>query len=806
MKSHAQAVVIGGGVTGCAVLYHLAKMGWTDVVLIERKELTSGSSWHAAGGLFALTSPSNVAALQKYTIELYPELEKESEQPVGFHLTGGFHLARTHEQVTALKLACSRGQRNGIEADFISLDEARRRSPILNTEKLEAVLWEPLKGYVDPASATNAFAIAARKMGATVYRHTPVIETNQTSDGGWEVVTEAGAIKTPVVVNAAGLWAREVAALAGTRLPLMPVEHHYLVTENVPEIEGFDGEIPTMTDSESGWYMRQEGQGILLGAYENTCYHWAEEGTPADFGHELLPDDLSRMEENFALAVETIPCLETAGIKRVINGPMIFSPDLSPLLGPYPGLKNYFCACGVMTGFNQGGGVGRVLAEWIVDGEPSLDIFGWDVSRFGDWAGTRYTRERTRYFYENRTQRVYPYQEFAAGRPVATSPVYETLAREGAVFGSNFGLEYPLWFARKGAEARDEYGYGRGNWFDTVGEECRAVRANAGLFEVSTFAKYEVTGEGAEDWLNLMMANRMPRTIGKAVLTPMLSPQGRLIGDFTVTRLAENRYWILGSGTVQRYHMRWFEQSLPPSGVQVENRTAQYAGLQIAGPQARALLGRVADADVGGNALPFLSGREMEVARAPGTIVVRVSYTGELGYELYCPAGYQRGLFDLLQEEGKDLGLRLAGSRALGSLRLEKSFLGWGLELGPDYSPFEAGLGRFVKLDKPDFIGQAAARQRSEEGPREHIGTFVVDADGADAFGGEAVFRDGELAGYVTSGGYGHCAGESLAMGYVKPEFFEPEAKFEIDILGERRAATLSAAARIDADGANMRS
>ncbi len=806
MKSHAQVVVIGGGVTGCSVLYHLAKMGWTDIVLIERKELTSGSSWHAAGGLFALTSPSNVAALQKYTIELYPEIEKESGQSVGFHLTGGFHLARTPEQVTALKLACSRGRRNGIDAEFISLDEARRRSPILNTDQLEAVLWEPLKGYVDPASATNAFAIAARKMGATVYRHTPVVETNQTADGDWEVVTTEGTIRTPVVVNAAGLWAREVAALAGAKLPLMPVEHHYLVTENVPEIESFDGEIPTMTDSESGWYMRQESQGILLGAYENTCYHWAEEGTPADFGHELLPDDLSRMEDNFARAVETIPCLETAGIKRVINGPMIFSPDLSPLLGPYPGLKNYFCACGVMTGFNQGGGVGRVLAEWIVDGEPSLDIFGWDVSRFGAWAGTRYTRERTRYFYEHRTARIYPYQEFPAGRPVATSPVYETLVREGAVFGSNFGLEYPLWFARDGAEPRDEYGYGRGNWFNTVGEECRAVRDGVGLFEVSTFAKYEVTGEGASAWLDRIMANRMPRDIGKAVLTPMLSPNGRLIGDFTVTKLAEGRYWILGSGTVQRYHMRWFEQNLPPEGVHVENRTAQYSGLQIAGPNARALLERVVGGDVGGNALPFLTGREMEVGRASGTVVVRVSYTGELGYELYCPAGYQRGLFELLREEGRDLGLRLAGSRAMMSLRLEKSFPGWGLELGPDYTPYEAGLGRFVKLGKGDFIGHAAAERRAGEGPKERIGTFVVEADGADAFGGEAVYRNGDLAGYITSGGFGHCVGESLAMGYVKPEFFEPDGAYQIDILGERRPAVLASAARVDADGNRMRS
>lgn len=806
MKSHAQVVVIGGGVTGCSVLYHLAKMGWTDVVLIERKELTSGSSWHAAGGLFALTSPSNVAALQKYTIELYPQIEQESGQSVGFHQTGGYFLARSEEQLTALKLACSRGRRNGIEAEFISLEEARRRSPILNTDKLEGVLYEPLKGYVDPASATNAFAIAARKMGATVYRHNPVLETNPLENGEWEVVTVDGTITTPYVVNAAGLWAREVAALAGATLPLMPVEHHYLVTENVPEIENFDGEIPTMTDAEAGWYMRQETQGILLGAYENTCHHWAEEGTPQDFGHELLPDDLSRMEQNFALAVETIPCLETAGIKRVINGPMIFSPDLSPLIGPCPGLKNYFCATGVMTGFNQGGGVGRVLAEWIIEGEPSLDIFCWDVARFGDWAGTRYTRERTRYFYEHRTERIYPYQEHDAGRPVSTTPVYDALASEGAVFGSNYGLEYPLWYARNGEEAKDHYGYGRGNWFATVGEECRALRDGVGLLEISSFAKYQVTGDGAETWLNHIMANRMPATVGKTVLTPMLSPKGRLIGDFTVTRLAEDCFWILGSGTVQRTHMRWFEQNLPEHGVNVENKSAHYAGFQIAGPNARALLQRLTNEDVGGNALPFLTGRRLEVGRAVNTIAVRVSYTGELGYELYCPVQYQRSLYGFLRDEGRSFDLTLAGSRAMMSLRLEKAFPGWGLELGPDYTPYDTGLGRFVKLDKGDFIGKAAATSRAEQGPDERIGCFVVDAGEIDAFGGEAVYRDGELAGYVTSGGYGHCVRESLAMGYVRPETYDAGAAYEIDILGELRPATLTAVARFDPDGERMRS
>ena len=427
------------------------------------------------------------------------------------------------------------------------------------------------------------------------------------------------------------------------------------------------------------------------------------------------------------------------------------------------------------------------------------------MSRFGDWADTTYTRERTRYFYEHRTERVYPYQEFPAGRPVRTSPVYETLKSEGAVFGSNFGLEYPLWYARNGEAAEDRYGYGRGNWFDTVGEECRAVRDGVGLLEISTFAKYEVAGNGAEAWLNRIMANRMPGTVGKTVLTPMLSPQGRLIGDFTVTRLAADRFWILGSGTMQRYHMRWFEQNAPTEDVQVSNRSSDYAGLQIAGPTARDLIQRITNDDIGGNAMPFLSGREIAAGGVPGIVAVRVSYTGELGYELYCQSDGQPALFGALREAGGDLGLRLAGSRAMMSLRLEKSFAGWGLELGTDYTPYECGLGRFVKLDKGDFIGREAAQMRAEEGARERIATFVVDANGADAFGGEAVYRDGDLAGYVTSGGYGHCVGESLAMGYVKPDHWDPEGAYEVDILGERRAAVLSPKALFDPDGLRMR-
>lgn len=374
MIHHARVIVIGVGITGCAILYHLAKMGWSDVLLLERDELTSGSSWHAAGSLFSLTAPSSAAVLQRYTRDLYPIIERESGQSVGYHRSGGMSIARTAEEVVRQKMLQDRCQRNGIPSEFLSMEEVRRRLPIINTEGLLSALWEPEKGHVDPASATQAFAIAARSFGASIRRRTPVTGTRQLPSGEWEVTTPSGAVRAEVVVNAAGLWAREVAALAGIRLPLMPVEHHYLVTDAIPEIANLEGELPTVSDAQWNWYCRREGQGLLLGAYESRCTHWAENGTPLDFGHELLPDDLQRMEENLAMAVEVLPCLGTVGVKRVVNGPMIFSPDLAPLLGPHPGKRGYLCAAGVMTGFNQGGGIGRTIAEWIIEGEPSLDV------------------------------------------------------------------------------------------------------------------------------------------------------------------------------------------------------------------------------------------------------------------------------------------------------------------------------------------------------------------------------------------------------------------------------------------------
>ncbi|HET7410511.1 MAG TPA: FAD-dependent oxidoreductase, partial [Paracoccaceae bacterium] len=735
-----------------------------------------------------------------------PELEAESGQHVGYHRTGGFAIATTEEQRTALELARSRGRRHGVDTDWIDMAEVRRLCPLLKTDGLTGALWEPTKGHVDPASATQAFATAARKRGATIYRHAAVTETHQTADGGWRVVTPDGTITCEYLVNAAGLWAREVAALAGIRLPLMPVEHHYLVTEEIPEVAALGHELPNVSYPEANVYVRQEGNGILLGAYEDRCTHWAENGTPLDFGHELLPDDIGRMDRNFALAMERMPVLAEVGIKRVINGPMIFSPDLGPLLGPYPGLSNYFCAAGVMTGFNQGAGVGRTLAEWIIEGEPGLDMTCWDVARFGGWAGRRYTRERTRYFYENRSARTYPYQQHQAGRPVRMAPIHARLADKGAVFGFSYGLETPAWYARPQDEARDIDSYGRANWWPAVCEEAQATRSGVALFEVSSFAKYRVEGAGAEAWLGRILAGRVPRRAGRMALTPMLSPNGRLIGDFTVARLADQRFMLFGSGPMRGIHMRWFRAHLPDRGVSVSDLSDELSGLMLAGPKARDLLQSLAEEDVSGGALPFLGCRRMELEGAAEALVNRISFTGELGYELYTPALYQHGLYDAILGHGEALGLRHAGGRAMMVLRLEKGFPSWGLELTADYTVMEPGMDRFVDWQKKDFIGSEASRRARDAGAQQRLSTLVVDAAEADCVGGESIFRDGEYVGYTTSGGYGATVGESLALGYIRSGAWDEGAVYEIEQYGRRIPAHLSAGARVDPGGERMRS
>ena len=802
MKTTARVVVIGGGVVGCSVLYHLAKNGWQDVVLVERTELTSGSSWHAAGGLFTITRPNTAAEIHRYTFQIYSELEKESDQPCGFHYTGGINICRTQDEIDSNAMMQSACRRLGIESHFISLDEARDKVPILDTSHMVGALWEEEGGHVDPASATQAFAAAARKLGAEIYRHNPVIETNQRADGSWDVVTENGTIHAEYVVNAAGLWGREVAALADIELPLAPVEHHYLVTDTMPEIESLDFELPQINDNETGAYARQEGLGLLYGAYEKTCTHWALDGTPLDFGHELLDEDPSRMDWNFEKAIELMPCLAEAGIKRIINGPMIFSPDLGPLIGPHPALRNYFCANGVMAGFNQGAGIGRVLAEWIIQGEPEIDIFCWDVARFGDWASKSYTEQTTRYFYENRSEKVFPYQEFEIGRPIHKPAVYERLREANAVFGSSFGHEHVNWFAASADVAQDSLTYRQPNWWQPVIDEGKRCRNELGLMEFSAMAKFEVSGPGAEAWLDYILANRLPK-LGRMTLSPMLSAGGRLAGDFSVSRIGAQRFLLLGADTMQLAFIRHFAPYLPAEGVELTNLSATYGGLHICGPNARELISRLAGHDMDSANFPFMSAAEMSVGDIGQVLVLRVSFTGETGYEMYLPMERQLALFDLLHSEGESLGLGLVGTRCLMQTRLEKNFPAWALELTADYTPAEAELDRFVKADKGNFIGRDAFQQASPS--REKFASFTVDADDGVVWGDEAIFLDDEPVGYVTSGGFGPACEQHIALGYVNCDAYRPGGQYAVEILGQLRPAKLQVEPLYDPTGSIMR-
>jgi dimethylglycine dehydrogenase len=803
MKTHTRAAVIGGGVVGASVLYHLARAGWTDVVLVERDELTSGSTWHAAGGMHTLNGDPNVAKLQKYTIELYREIEEASGQSCSIHITGGVDLAGTPERMDFLKVACARARYLGLGMEIISVDEAARIFPLMEKRQFIGALYNPLEGHVDPAGVTQAYAKAARNLGAEVYRFTRVTDLKQRPDGSWDVITDKGNLVAEHVVNAAGLWAREVGRFAGLELPVLAMEHQYLITGEIAEVVASPKEVLHAIDFEGEIYMRQEGKGMLIGTYEKPGVPWAERQTPWNFTHELLPPDLDRIAGSLEVGFRHFPALEHAGIKKIVNGPFTFAPDGNPVVGPIRGLRNYWVACGVMAGFSQGGGVGLALSNWMAHGDPGFDVWAMDVARFGDWATMAYTNAKVRENYSRRFRIRFPNEELPAARPLRMTPVYDRLKARGAIFGAAYGLEHALWFAPKGTEAREDVTYRRSNAHRPVGDECRAVRNAVGLSEISSFAKYEVTGPGAAAWLERILANKLPRE-GRLTLSPMLNDNGRLIGDFTVGNAGRNCFFVFGSGIAEQYHMRWFEARLPPKGAAIRSLRTELLGLGIAGPKSRTLLARVCRDDVSNAALPFLSFRALEVAMLPAR-VGRISFTGELGYEIWVPADCQLALYEALVSAGADLGLAHFGARALNSLRLEKSFGNWAREYRPLYTPGEAGLDRFVDVSKPHFTGRNAVLRDRASGPARRLVTFVVDADDADAIGDEPVWHDGEVVGWITSGGYGHCVGKSIALGYVPAVLATVAKKFELEILGERRAASLAREPLLDPRGERMR-
>jgi dimethylglycine dehydrogenase len=803
MKKHAQAVVIGGGVVGVSVLYHLTKAGWKDVLLIERAELTSGSTWHAAGGMHTVNGDPNVAKLQQYTIQLYQEIERISGQDCGVHVTGGIMLAGTQERLDWLKMAQARGRYLGMDLEMISVDEAAKLFPLMDKRHFTGAMYDPIEGHVDPYGVTHAYAKAAEIAGAEVVRRTRVTQLKPRADGSWDVITEHGSVHAEHVVNAGGLWAREVGRMVGLELPILAMQHQYILTDDIPQLAGRPEQLHCI-DFEGEIYLRQERGGMLMGTYERAGAPWSEQTTPWDFGQDLLPNDLERIAPSLEVGFEHFPALGTVGIRKVINGPFTFAPDGNPLIGPIRGLTNFWVACGVMAGFSQGGGVGLALAHWMVDGDPGADIWGMDVARYGAWATLAYTNAKVRENYSRRFRIRFPNEELDAARPLRTTPVYDRLAAENAVFGEYCALEHALWFAPQGVAAKENITFRRSNAHDHVAAECRAVRDAVGLLEISTYGKFEVEGPGASEWLTQVMANHVP-AVGRIGLTPMLNERGKLIGDFTMCRLAENHFFLIGTYAAEIYYLRWFERHRPTSGVRVRPCATEYVGLSVAGPRARMLLQGLVREDLSNAAFPFLSFRRMDVGMVPA-LVGRVSFTGDLGYEIWVTSDYQRALYDLLVATGRAHGMRSVGARALNSMRLEKCFGTWAREYRPIYGPYEAALGRFVDLRKGDFIGRSAAAADKDRGGGVRLVAFCVAAADADASGDEPIWHAGKVVGAVTSGGYGHSAQASIALGYIPAELADADDGFEVEIIGARRAARRLDAAAFDPQGVRMRS
>ena len=806
LPSHAEVVVIGGGVVGCSILFHLAKFGWKDVVLLERDELTSGSSWHAAGQIHTISSDPNISRLQSYTIDLYKEIENTSGHSVGLHITGGFYAASTKEWYDYLKRERSKARYMGLHQEFISPKELGDRHPLIDPKHYYAALWDDQDGDLDPSGATYAFAKSARVHGAQYFTHCGVTAMTQRPDGSWDLSTPKGQINAEQVVNCGGLWAREVGHMSGIHLPVQPMEHHYLITEDIAEIQarmvdqGEAGRLPAGIDYEANIYFRQERQGMLLGTYEPQSTPWKIEGTPWDFGHELLNPDLDRIADRLEMSFERIPAIGNAGIKNIINGPFTFGPDGNPMIGPVPGMKNYWVAVGVMAGFCQGGGVGLTMAEWMIDGEPSIDVWAMDVARFGDFASPDWGTIKSSENYERRFVMTFPNETLPKGRMQKTTALYDRLVAKGALMGQGFGLEHALWFADSADDAHEAPTFERNRSHDYVAREVAAVQHDVGGVEIANFAKHEFKGAGARAYLDHMLAGVVPQA-GRLTLTPMLTPKGKLYGDLTVACLADDHFMLFGSGAMQDAHRRWFERQRPDD-VSYANVSDEWHGIALSGPKSRALLADLMRDDIA--SMKFRDLWQTYVAGVP-VILNRISFSGELGYEIYCRPPYLIRLAEAIETAGAAHGYRWYGARALMSMRLEKGWGAWGLEFRPDFDAHESGMDIFINWHK-DFVGKAATLAAKNTAPKQKLVTMVIDVDGIDVCNDEAILKDGKAVGYVSSGGYAHRVQKSMAMGYVQDEHTSAGTNLQVEILGEFYQAEVLGGPIYDPNGANMRS
>ena len=805
MKARARVVVIGGGISGCSLLYHLTKLGWTDVVLVEKNELTSGSTWLAAGNVVQWAPNRCNARLHQYSIKLYQELTAETGQETGWRTTGSLRLATTTDRMDEYRHVLSKDHTLGIECALVSPEEANKLFPFMRVDGLVGAMHHRLDGHCDPAGTTHALASGARQAGAEIYRFNRVRDLTRTRSGEWIVHTDEGDISCEIVVNAGGLWAGRVAAMVGVYLPTMAMEHHHILFEDLSSIEALEDELTSLRDPDVPYYLRKEGNSLLVGPYETDCKAWGADGVAWDWAQRDLPIDLERIQGYILRLMDRVPMLKEAGLRHVSNGPIAYTPDSQQLLGPVYGVPNFYCLAGCNFGITQAGGVGKYLAEWIVEGEPSIDLSSLDPRRFGNWTSKRYTWATVHEAYRLQYQLAIPDTERVAGRPVKTPPIYDLQKAQGAVFGSRYGWERANWFAPDGAESSDRLSFRRHtNYFEYVGRECVAARDRVAVYELSAFAKFLVSGSTSTAYLDRLTSGRLPK-VSRIGYNLMLAPSGCVADDMTVTRLAEDRFYVVAPAASELRLLQHMEDHLPHDGsVTIDNVTNRYGVLAVVGPRSRALLSKLTDTDLSSARFPYLSWRDVHVGVAPAR-ALRVNFVGELGWELHHEMLYQRTIYEHILDAGQELGLANCGMRSvLNSMRIEKGYL-----LSPDIcgeeTPLQAGLDRFVTFDKGDFIGRAALEAQATRGVPTRLVTMVVEAGEADACGEECIWRGDAVVGRVTSGGWGHRVDRSLALGYVDADLSEPGTHVAVEILDEKRPATVVRTPYYDPENERLR-
>ena len=795
MKSKAKVVVVGGGVVGVSALYHLAKKGLSDVALVERKELTSGSTWHAAGLLPLFNMSYSVGQLHKYAVDLYKTLEEETGKNVGFSVVSNIRLASTKDRMDEYHQYAGVAQTIGVNVKFLKPEQVKEIWPLCNTEDLIGAIQHPEDGYIQPADLTQALATGARNRGAEIYRNTTVVGIKQTKNG-WVVETDKGTIECEHVISCSGNFARQTGKMVGLDIPVIPVEHQYIVTEPHPEIqkrkkEGLP-EMGVLRDSDSRWYMREEAGGLILGPYEDGAPCCYVDGPSKDSEYELFQEDLERLAPHIEGAIHRVPAFGEVGVKKVYNGAICYTPDGNPIVGPAWGLKNFWINEGHSFGITAAGGAGWQLAEWIVDGEPTIDMLGVEPRRYGDYATKSYLKEKNEEAYRNVFIIHYPDEERGAARPLRTAPCYERLKNLGAVFGQKFGWERANFFATDGMEQKDDWSFRRSKWFKAMEKECKNVRENVGLLDMTAFAKCRIKGPKAEEFLDYLVANKLPKKIGRINLCHALNTKGGVHSEFTIMREAEDSFYLVSAGAFQRLDHDWILKWMPKDGsVQFENLTNSIGVLVVSGPKARELMKRVSKDDFSNENFKWLSSKNINVGHAPVN-AMRVNFVGELGWELHHPMEYQNHIFDKLMEAGKDLGLKPFGIRAMNSLRVEKSYKLVGTELSIEYSPYESGLDRFIHPNKGNFIGLEALNKWREKGFNNKLVTLEVhNVNDADVLGNNPIYQNGKVVGRATGGDYGFRLNKSIALGMVKPDLATTGQKLKIDILGKMYDATI---------------